>query len=349
MKSSRRLFASISGSSMALAVALSMVGSLCYVISLMAVAFPAFIVRTKRNGTEYSVWAQGCFLLLYSLGQLGAAGFSTIGSWFGPVAITLPVYMGSMMLWNLIVMSALRMQSFSRSQQIGILVLVIATIMLIDAGPSAEASDGKSGIDLVSSTPSIVWALAVGVTWGLSCAGMVADLCAEEDLTQTQLMLIYVTAQATATSAVTTLGKLLVMTEGAAFMVVGMLLATTAFTNVYSNIMAARKINQAQFIPLASCLTLIINQLTGLIMWEDWATIHSWVTYTGIHILIVLEMYDICKPDLLATARESRRTSLNAIGKSLSMPTLPSFKNLVALRSPRNSLASNPYAQLQNE
>ena len=103
---------------MPLAVLLSMVGSLCYVCSLMSVAFPAFVVRMRRNGREYPAWAQGCFLVMYGCGQVGSAGFSTIASWFGPVSITLPVYMGSMLLWNLIVMTALRMQSFTKSQSL---------------------------------------------------------------------------------------------------------------------------------------------------------------------------------------------------------------------------------------
>ena len=50
----------------------------------------------------------------------------------------------------------------------------------------------------------------------------------------------------------TTLGKLIVMVEGTGFYIVGALLGATAGTNVFSNIMAARKINQAQFIPMAS-------------------------------------------------------------------------------------------------
>eukprot|EP00966_Prymnesium_polylepis_P224330 5189168-Prymnesium_polylepis.1 len=78
MSSSLPLFSA--GSSMALAVALSMVGSLCYVCSLMAVAFPAFVVRTRRGGQDYPLWAQGCFLVVYGTGQVGAAGSSTIGS-----------------------------------------------------------------------------------------------------------------------------------------------------------------------------------------------------------------------------------------------------------------------------
>jgi len=332
---------------MTLAVALSIVGSLCYILSLMSVAFPAFVVRTRRNGKEYPVGVQCCFLLLYGLGQVGSAGFSTIGSWFGPVSITLPVYMGSMMLWNVIVMSALGMQSFKKSQQVGTLVLVVATIMLIDAGPTAEGSVAKSGVELVTSIPSIVWELTFALMWGCACAGMVADLVMRKALGPSKLMLIYVTAQATATSAVTTLGKLLVMMDHLSFICVALLLAATAGTNVYSNIMAARTINQAQFIPMASCGALILNQLTGLIMWEDWRSIRSWVTYTGIHVLIVLGMYDISTADLFDHVRQTRRTSLAAIGKSLSMPTLPSIIFHSPHSSPMAVPVSKGYTQME--
>ena len=62
--------------------------------------------------------------------QMGSAGFSTAASWFGPVAISLPVYMGSMMLWNLIVMTALRMQTFTKSQQVGTLVVRLSVSLI---------------------------------------------------------------------------------------------------------------------------------------------------------------------------------------------------------------------------
>ena len=182
------------GSSMLLAVSLSMVGSLCYVCSLMSVAFPAFMVRTRRKGVQFPVWAQGCFLVLYGLGQLGAAGFSTIASWFGPVSITLPVYMGSMLLWNLVVMTLLQMQSFTKSQQVGTLVLVVATTMLIDAGPTAESSS-KSAAELFFNPVAIFWTLVMLVVWGFACAGMVADVIAARPLSYSRLMLIYVMAQ----------------------------------------------------------------------------------------------------------------------------------------------------------
>ena len=56
------------------------------------------------------------------------------------------------------------------------MVLVVATIMLIDAGPTAEGSVAKTGLQLVSSLPAVLWVLAMSVLWGFACAGMVTDL-----------------------------------------------------------------------------------------------------------------------------------------------------------------------------
>ena len=146
--------------SLTLAVSLSLFGSLCYVLSLLSIAFPAHLVRTARNGDAFSASTQGCFLALYAIGQIGAGGSSTAASWYGPVSITLPVYMGSMQLWTLLLMSALGMQSYTKSQQVGTLVLATATTLLVDAGPAAG---GAVVAEQLASPAALLWVLFMGM------------------------------------------------------------------------------------------------------------------------------------------------------------------------------------------
>jgi hypothetical protein len=305
------------GASTTLCVCLSAVGSLSYVCSIMAVAWPQYLVRTQRGGVPFQWPADAVFLLLYVAGQGGAAGFSMAASWFGPVAVSLPIYMSSMLLWNLVVMSALGMQHFTKQQRVGTAVLVVATSMLIEVGPTDEGVQ-RSAAALFRCMPALWWMTFMGCLWLCSLVGMLVDVLAPLPLGETSEMVIYVFAQGTATSAVTTLGKLLVMVEGATLGAVMLLLGATAAANMYSCVMAARKLNQAEFIPLASCCSLLLNQATGMVLWEDWRTVHLWVSYIGIHALIVLGTYSISSAHLHEFVRESRQERLSGISRHLS-------------------------------
>ena len=86
-----------------------------------------------------------------------------------------------------------------------------------------------------------------------------------------------------------------------------------------------------------------MNQLTGLILWEDWRTIRSWVSYVGIHVLILLGTYDISSADLFEHVRETRRGNLAVVGKSLSMPVIP----FVRTSGRPEGTTSNGYAPME--
>ena len=89
--------------SMSVCLSLSVLGSLSYVLGIMALAYPAFLV-SQRGGQPFSTCHNLGFLALYALGQAGALFLPLVASWFGPVSILLPVYQASMLLWNLMLM-----------------------------------------------------------------------------------------------------------------------------------------------------------------------------------------------------------------------------------------------------
>ncbi len=54
----------------------------------------------------------------------------------------------------------------------------------------------------------------------------------------------------------------------------------------------------------------MLEQVSGLVLWEDWRTIKLWVSYTGIHVLIVLGIYDLSSAgsDVIEFAAQARRS-----------------------------------------
>ena len=272
---------------LAYCIALSVLGSFSYVCGIMSLAYPAFLVEHHRGGEPFSRCSQAGFLGLYFLGQSGALAFPLVGSWYGPVSIALPVYQATMLLWNMAIMQALGMEKFRKHQAVGTEVIVVATAMLIDAGPSA---DGIGADDSFGSSPlDASWLFFLGLLWLGSLVGMVQDALGAER-SQEWVMAVYVVAQGIGTSSTTTLGKLLSMQQGVGLVAVMTLYISAGLTNTYSSVVAAKYLDQGVFIPYASVCSLLLNQTSGLILWQDWRSIHLWVTYIGIHILILLGM-----------------------------------------------------------
>ena len=150
------------GGNLFLCVVLSAIGSASYILGIMALAYPAFLVKTKRNGEPYSSLVEYGFLGLYVVGQSGALVLPLVASWYGPVAIALPVYQATMLMWNMIVMSMLDMQSFTKSEMTGTLVLVVSSFMLLEAGPTASDRRDAESYDKVGTAGPLLWILAQG-------------------------------------------------------------------------------------------------------------------------------------------------------------------------------------------
>ena len=72
---------------------------------------------------------------------------------------------------------------------------------------------------------------------------------------------------------------------------------------------------------------LLLNQLSGLVIWGDAHTIDLWVSYVGIHVLIVLGIYDLSSAGsaqlhaLAAKGAFGHITSLRGAIKTLSIVT----------------------------
>jgi len=300
-------------------IGLSVIGSFSYIFGIMCLAYPTFL--TEQKGTEWSRWHNLAFFGLYALGQSGALAFPLIASWFGPVSIQLPVYQASMLLWNKLLMRLLGMEkTFMKDQRAGTEIIVVATVMLVDAGPMA--TDVVIHPDF-GAPPTAFWLIFLGCLWIASGVGMVQDALGYPLSVNVQ-MAIYVLAQGIGTSATTTLGKLLSLESGFILALVGLLYVAAGATNTVSSIIAAKKLNQADFIPFASVCSLALNQTTGLLVWEDWKFISLWVTYIGIHVLIGLGIYDLSNVgskifEYAATAGFGKYTSLKNYSKMLSI------------------------------
>lgn len=317
------------GGNLFLCVVLSAIGSASYIFGIMALAYPAFLVTHRRNGQPYPTLFEYGFFGLYALGQSGALFLPLVATWYGPVAIALPVYQATMLMWNMIVMSVLGMQSFTKSEMIGTLVLMVSSFMLLEAGPRASAARDAESYDQIGTLGPLLWILFLAFLWGVSAWGMVVDFMEKRPLPPGGVMATYVVAQGIGTSGTTSLGKILPLTKsGSGLFVTLILYALCGSTNTYSSIAAAKKINQGEFIPFASCCSLLLNAATGLVLWEDGKSITMWVTYAGIYVLVILGVYLLSSADVVQLVRAERQRKLTVLAETTGLVSRARWQRL---------------------
>ena len=50
-------------------------------------------------------------------------------------------------------------------------------------------------------------------------------------------------------------------------------------------------LNRTKYIPTKMCLSLFLNAITGVLVWEDWRVIYSWLGYICTFLLMLLGVY----------------------------------------------------------
>lgn len=78
--------------------------------------------------------------MVVNLLLMGVASVAYIvGSWFGPVSLSVPTVMVSKLLFNLIIIGViLRMDTFSKNQRVGTYCIACAILTLPDVGPKDQ-------------------------------------------------------------------------------------------------------------------------------------------------------------------------------------------------------------------
>lgn len=59
----------------------------------------------------------------------------------------------------------------------------------------------------------------------------------------------------------------------------------------YALIVQSTAVTQAKFVPLNALALIIVNALTGMIVWEDWRNVGNWVGYVWVFEQLVLGNY----------------------------------------------------------
>jgi len=260
----------------------------------------------RRTGKEWGKLAQltalGCNVALQLVSSVVGNLFAT---WYGPISIVGPIFLSSQLLANMLVFGwLLGLESFNKDMRIGTYVVVTAVVLLPIVGPTAQ--DGQNIEELLSTLPSLVWTcLNVGSMFvGTACL-LLLDIT---NLKQSYRMVLLLIVRATAFTVNLTVSKVFVLNVSTALLTVSILLKVTSGGIItYALVLQSTNVSQAIFAPLNASALIFVNAVTGMLIWQDYLVVSSWVGYGCVFVQLVLGNYLLLGEEIDLLSPENRR------------------------------------------
>jgi hypothetical protein len=257
-------------------------GALTGVISSTCVAYPNFLEQ-KHEEITYTKPRKTLHAIANIVFSLISVGCFIRATAYGPVALAMPLQTGISLLLNMIVQTVLRMKRYTKEMTAGTLVLVCAVIILVDVGPSEQHRDP---IPLLLTMPAVLWNVAC-----LGCC-LVAALGIHRSRPGSDAqLLMYSVAISTTTVIGASVGKLMQEATGVVVYFFVGLYVLVGVLNLYWSAKAAGSTDISLLMPVKSSITLALNCVTGLLVWQDFLVIEAWTSYVMVYLLVLLGVY----------------------------------------------------------
>ena len=260
----------------------------------------------RKTGKEWGKVAQwmalGCNVGLQLVSSIVGNLFST---WYGPVSIVGPIFLSSQLLANMVVFGwYLGLESFNKDMRVGTYVVITAVILLPIVGPTVQ--DGQDVQQLLGTLPSMIWTcINVGSMFvGTACL-LTIDIA---KLNQSHRMLLLLIVRATAFTVNLTVSKVFVLNVSTALLATSVLLKViSGATITYALVIQSTAVSQAIFAPLNASALIFVNAVTGMLIWQDYLVVSSWVGYVCVFVQLVLGNYLLLGDEIDLFSPENRR------------------------------------------
>ena len=283
-----------------LCVAITAVAALIEVTSTMVLAYPEH--RAKEKG-----YTQKPFYQRLQMGgnvalMLLAVAVYTVGSFFGPVSLSVPAAMAAKLMWNMVELGVvLRMSEFAKEARVGTYILIISIVAMPGIGPTDQPD--LDILQAMLTLPSIIWLSILCAATLACCVGMVIIKLRPGTLSTFTVYAILLTGQVTSAVVGTSAGKTFALLEGTALAMAFVLNTIVGAVNLFSNMVAATACDQAIFIPLQTFATLVVNCVTGLVLWQEYNVIAVPSSYVCVYLLVFEGVYIMSSLDVIASLR----------------------------------------------
>lgn len=179
-------------------------------------------------------------------------------------------------------------------------------MLLSYVGPTPQAN--QDAVALMEHTPAVVWTfILIGLTCstGYYCVAWLSEKNASGVIKHPHKFPILLCARVVTGVLSTSVSKLLAVTSGFLFCITLGLFIGISFVISSVAILQATEVDQASFVPAAACGIQIMNTLTGLLIWQDYLVVQTWVGYITVLTQIILGVYLISSMDAYSSSADS--------------------------------------------
>lgn len=197
----------------------------------------------------------------------------------------------------------LGLENLSREMQVGTYVIVVSTILLPIVGPGIQ--DGQNAQYLLSKPYAIIWALILlGGMLGSSI--YVFSLLPFTKISSQKMcvkFIVLLVARATCFTLNLTASRVFILKPGITLIIVSIIIKiVSGAIYTWAIVVQSTEVAQSKFVPLNATCLMLLNAVTGVIIWEDWRVIESWAGYVCVFLLLALASYLLLSSTPLMTS-----------------------------------------------
>lgn len=254
------------------------------ILEVAATAVTAVPAVREKEGIPLKWWIQWLAIAgNVALQAIGSILSHLIATWFGPVSLVVPFFYSATLLSNMLIFGLLG-EHFTKNMRVGTHVIVVAVILLPVVGPNIQ--EGQDISILFRHWYSIVWFTILLVACAITGILLLFDVSKYSTNVRVTVLLI---ARATSISVNLTVSRAFILglndTTMVTFIIIK-LVSGSIYT--YGIVVQSFTVEQAKFVPLNATTIIVVNALTGIILWEDWRVMASWYGYACIFVLLGL-------------------------------------------------------------
>ena len=229
--------------------------------------------------------------------QLFTFLINTLSTWYGPISTVVPVRLSAQLLSNWVIFGTLGIADFSDDVKMATVLVVSATTLLVMSTDSTEVAQGQDAFDLLNAPfTHQLWIVILTV-----CAVFTGFICLRFFIAKTESGVvknvfkfeILLVARVSSSVLWTTLSKLLVSTSGYVHAIVLVAYFVCAILTGIVAFLQATEVDQSLFVFRSSSGIIILNALTGFLLWQDWRIMQSSTVYCIVVMQIVVGVYFI--------------------------------------------------------
>ena len=268
-------------------LALSAVGGILEVFATAILAYPDAQAKEGNQWTNRTL--RVCLVTNILFQILASLVGNLFAPWFGPVSIVGPTFLSAQLVANMIIYGyLLGLESFTKDMRIGTAVIVTAAILLPTVGPAVQEEQNVQ--DLLQTWYSYVWNIVL-----IAAMGVTAILLILKVMNNNIPLMMYatlLTARATSFTINLSYSKVFTLdpsTRGLVFSVVLKIVSGAVMTGAI--VVQSTTVQQNKFVPLNATCIIAVNALTGIIIWEDWRVVESWLGYATVFVQLIIGNY----------------------------------------------------------